>query len=167
MPDGHIVYAPLALAYPMELTEYPLEEDGYQNEEGAFIQYAERPELSASLSLKGRAPEKPYETFVVYVNNNSRRPSSPPIDSSPCDIKKVDEGGSPSKDLPRVSDPWDLTRLAAFNSRPPKSPTSSSSSYGSAHSTHSRASSFSGTAEGHIPGTNRDVLEFPFGYPIP
>jgi hypothetical protein len=113
--------------------------------------------------------------FVVYVDDDSRGYMSSlgsPIDSIlfPRDSEQMDEAGpSPPKDLPPFSDLWDLdTRLAALNSRPPKSPTSSSSSYGSAHSVHSRASSFSGSAGGHhIPGTNRDVLEFPFGFPIP
>ncbi|KAF8198586.1 hypothetical protein BJ912DRAFT_30608 [Pholiota molesta] len=63
-------------------------------------------------------------------------------------------------------DPWDLlARLAAVSSRPPKTPTSSSSSYGSPQSARSRASSWSSSPGGHIPGTSRDVLEFPFGYP--
>jgi hypothetical protein len=57
-------------------------------------------------------------------------------------------------------------RLAALNSRRPKSPTSSSSGYGSANSARSRASSWSNSPGGHIPGTTRDVMEFPFGYPI-
>jgi hypothetical protein len=69
-------------------------------------------------------------------------------------------GPSPSR-----VDPWDLdARLAALSLRRPKSPTSSSSSYGSPQSVRSRASSWSCSPGGHIPGTNRDVLEFPFGY---
>jgi hypothetical protein len=222
-PDGCVVYAPLGMAYPAELAAYPLEEAGYRDEKGGFVGYAERPELSASLPCKGRAPKRPYESvrcffcccclmdlgcradeifgflvwvwqFVIYVTDGlsgslaphwssidpfprgltppkhtAKRPPhkrSPPTTAAKQELPKSDAAEAPASMASPRPDPWDLDAiLAAHRARRPRSPSSSSSSYGSAHSTRSRASSFSGSAGGHIPGTSRDVMEFPFGYP--
>lgn len=64
--DGYIVYAPLALAYPAELATYPPEEEGYQNDEGAWCAWVMRPELPESLPRMGRAPEAPYESVSGF-----------------------------------------------------------------------------------------------------
>jgi hypothetical protein len=55
------VYAPPDRAFPAELAAYPLEEVGYRNHDGAWLQWAERPELPESLPRRGRAPERPYD----------------------------------------------------------------------------------------------------------
>ncbi|KAF8198582.1 hypothetical protein BJ912DRAFT_1140121 [Pholiota molesta] len=191
---AYVVYAPLGMAYPAELAAYPLEEVGYRNEKGVFVGYAERPELSASLPCKGRAPKRPYEirglcgrwlervvgpalvlhrpiprglTPPKHTAKRTPNKKSPPTTAAKQELPKSDAAEAlASKAAPPRPDPWDLdTILAAHRARRPRSPTSSSSSYGSAHSTRSRASSFSGSAGGHIPGTSRDVMAFPFGYP--
>ncbi|KAF8198585.1 hypothetical protein BJ912DRAFT_30614 [Pholiota molesta] len=69
-PEGYIVYAPLNMAYPAELVAYPSEEEGYRNHDGVLCQWAERPELLESLPRRGRAPERPYDGFVVYVDRS-------------------------------------------------------------------------------------------------
>jgi hypothetical protein len=72
-PDRYIVYAPPDRAFPAELAAYPAEEVGYRNHDGAWCQWAERPELPESLPRKGRAPERPYDDvsrcWSVYLHS--------------------------------------------------------------------------------------------------
>ncbi|KAJ7615019.1 hypothetical protein DFH06DRAFT_1484140, partial [Mycena polygramma] len=60
--DGFVVYAPVHLAYPEELRDYPAETVGYRDHLGAQVGYLEsRPELPESLPRFGQAPRMPYE----------------------------------------------------------------------------------------------------------
>lgn len=75
---GYVVYAPVDLAYPEELKDYPHEDVGYRDEFGSELKYdPERSELPDSLPLKGQPPVKPYRSFIVYDNQPyPQRPSS-------------------------------------------------------------------------------------------
>lgn len=66
--DGYLIYAPAKHSYPGELRHYPDGENGYMNEDGRTARYsATRPELPESLPRLGRPPDRPYESFLQYV----------------------------------------------------------------------------------------------------
>ncbi|KAJ7269909.1 P-loop containing nucleoside triphosphate hydrolase protein [Mycena rebaudengoi] len=69
--DGFIVYALADRAYPAELSDYPPETVGYRDHTGATMGYIEsRPELPDSLPRFGQPPRRPYETFLVYPDED-------------------------------------------------------------------------------------------------
>lgn len=65
--DGYIVFAPQDKAFPNELRNYPAEEEGYQDHDGTFAGWVQRPELPQSLPRMGKPPECPYEKVCIYV----------------------------------------------------------------------------------------------------
>lgn len=60
--EGYIVYAPHEKAFPPELRNYPAEDEGYQDQDGVFTAYVNRPELPESLPRHGKHPELPYDS---------------------------------------------------------------------------------------------------------
>ncbi|KAJ3481429.1 hypothetical protein NLJ89_g12213 [Agrocybe chaxingu] len=66
--SGYIVYAPPHRTFPEELQNYPAEDEGYQDETEVFSScYPRRPELPDSLPRMGKPPDRPYDSFVVYL----------------------------------------------------------------------------------------------------
>ncbi|KAJ7138516.1 hypothetical protein C8R43DRAFT_1019388 [Mycena crocata] len=65
--DGYVVYAPLNLAYPVDLRDYPAETAGYRDHLGSEIGYLDsRPELPESLPRFGQPPRQPYEKVHLF-----------------------------------------------------------------------------------------------------
>ena len=60
------MYAPTDKAYPRELSTYPPESEGYQDEKGSYTKYVPRPELPESLPRHGKPPEYPYDVVGVF-----------------------------------------------------------------------------------------------------
>jgi hypothetical protein len=66
--EGYIVYAPGDKANPPELSNYPGQWNGFQDEQGRFVKFeVGRKELPESLPRSGRPPERSYDSFIRYV----------------------------------------------------------------------------------------------------